>query len=129
MPDRDGYDCDRYDCLCPRPHGSPVKLRLTPFQVREVGVGMDVDRDDGNPEWGSLEYIGKRRDRAAWLIVTNLDRALYRITSSRDIWQDNAAGGDPGYLAGARSLAGLTDRLIAAAGGREAFSPEYRRWI
>ncbi len=42
---------------------------------------------------------------------------------------DNARGGDPAYLPGARSLAGLTVKLVEAAGGPEAFSAEYRRWI
>ena len=111
------------------PEGTVLSLRLTPFQVEEVEHGMAIDSDDGNPVWGELEYIGRSRTRSAWLHVTNLDRALYRITSSRDIWVDNARGGDPSYQSGARSLSKLADQLILEAGGQESFSAEYRRWI
>lgn len=92
-------------------------LKLTPFQTTEVEHGMSIDADDGRPSWGQLDY--DRSKKAACLFVTDTVAALWRITSSRDIWLDNAAS-DPSYRAGARSLATLTDKLVELAGGRDA---------
>lgn len=119
-----------------------IRLDLGPFQAGEVSYGMDIDADDGHPEWGRLEFGGRQdgqgRQRARLTVLATQaarDRALYRITSCRDIWQDNA-GASPlsdreraEYAAGARSLSALCRRLVKAAGGPEGFSPDVRRWI
>lgn len=112
-----------------------IMLNLTPFQAAEIDHGLSVDETDGNPEWGRLDYYG-RRDRkgrrAAWLAVQRdqdvLDAALWRLTSIRDIWADNAAD-DALSARGAESLSGLILVFTEAAGGPEAFSPRARRWI
>jgi hypothetical protein len=115
-----------------------ITMRLTPFQAAEVAHGLDVDNSDQNPDWGELAWSGGQRGPAVLTIRAgqeNLDAALYRITSSRDIPADNA--GDPfntagerlGYLSAARSLDTLVRRLIAVAGGPGSFSKNVRRWI
>lgn len=116
-----------------------IVLELSEFQVSEVMNGLDIDAADhwDEPTWGRIEPIGPSRERGRLIIAgTQLarDRALYRITSSRDIWQDNLGGAwsqgeRMAYQSGARSLSQLADRLIEAAGGREGFSPDFRRWI
>jgi hypothetical protein len=112
-----------------------IVMLLTPTQEAEVQNGLDIDAADGNADWGYVVRAG----RAYRLFIRpgqeNLDAALYRITSSRDIPADNA--GDSfntpaerlGYLSLARSLESLTQRLITIAGGPEAFSPGVRKWI
>lgn len=92
-------------------------LKLTPFQTVEVEHGMSIDADDGRPSWGELDY--DRNKKTATLFVTDTVAALWRITSSRDIWSDNAAT-DPSYGSGARSLDKLVDKLVELAGGRDA---------
>lgn len=112
-----------------------IVMLLTPTQEAEVQNGLDIDAADGNADWGYVVRAG----RAYRLFIRpgqeNLDAALYRITSSRDIPADNASdsfnspGERLGYLSLARSLEALTQRLIAIVGGPEAFSPDVRRWI
>jgi hypothetical protein len=122
------------------PDGTII-MRLTPFQAGEVQAGLDIDAADSNADWGTLALTGSGRgwNRPGLLTIwpgqANLDAALYRITSSRDIPADNA-GDDMntpaerlGYLNAARSLGLLVDRLIAVAGGRDAFSESVRKWI
>jgi hypothetical protein len=96
-----------------------LRLRLTPTQAREVEHGMSIDKDMQRPVWGAVTHTGKT---SAWLVIYSLPAALYRITSSRDIWQDNASGwgGTPEDRAVARSLEGLVDKIVSLAGGREA---------
>jgi hypothetical protein len=115
-----------------------ITMRLTPFQATEIEHGLDIDASDGNPDWGELKYAGRRTGPAVLTIRAgqqNLDAALYRVTSSRDIPADNASdpmaspGERMGYLSAARSLDSLVQRLIAVAGGPEAFSKNVRRWI
>ena len=112
-----------------------IVMLLTPTQEAEVQNGLDIDAADGNADWGRIERAG----RAYRLFIRpgqeNLDAALYRITSSRDIPADNAGdsfnspGERLGYLSLARSLDSLVQRLIAIAGGKDAFSPDVRHWI
>ena len=120
-----------------------IVMLLTPTQEAEVQNGLDIDAADGNADWGRIEHASRPgtepASRRYRLLIApgqeNLDAALYRITSSRDIPADNA--GDSfntpaerlGYLSLARSLESLTQRLITIAGGPEAFSPDVRRWI
>lgn len=110
-------------------------MDLTEFRTAEVMNGLDIDRDDGNPEWGRLEPRGKgkRGSRTSRLVILPgqlaYDRALYRLTSVRDIWQDNASGGDLAYDAGARSMTALVTQFMELAGGKDAFSAEFHRWI
>jgi hypothetical protein len=113
-------------------------LSLTRFQAAEVEHGLSIDADDGNPEWGQLDYHGSRDSehrRAAWLTIAPgqeaRDAALYRLTSIRDIWQDNAASDAAELSDGvrARSMDSLVKTFIEAAGGPQAFSPHVRRWI
>ena len=116
---------------------SDIALKLTEFQAGEVEHGLDVDAADhpDDPDWGTVVRDGSK----FWLIVAGTqqarDWALYRITSSRDIFQDNSA--DPFNSNGERlalvtrfrSMQLLTRQLIEACGGPEGFSPEFRRWI
>lgn len=116
----------------------PITLDLTEFQAGEVDYGLDIDAADHHDEpiWGKILRPSRTRYQ---LVITGTqlarDRALYRITSSRDIFYDNAGdsfGDSRERLAAAsrgRSLDGLTRRLINAAGGPEGFSPDARRWI
>lgn len=116
-----------------------IRLRLTAYQADEADHGLGIDAADGNPDWGRLEPAGPQgRGRATLVIFGSQvarDRALYRLTSCRDIALDNTA--DPYNSAGetlawssrARSLSGLVRKLVEAAGGPENFSPDYRRWI
>jgi hypothetical protein len=116
-----------------------ITMRLTPFQAAEVDHGLDIDAAGGNPDWGELAWTGRTSRGPAVLTIRagqqNLDAALYRVTSSRDIPADNAGdsmnspGERLGYLSAARSLDSLVQRLIAVAGGPEAFSKSVRRWI
>jgi hypothetical protein len=115
-----------------------IRLVLGDFQAGEVEHGMSIDADDGNPEWGRLERITPGRERFRLVVYASQvarDRALYRITSSRDIWLDNAGASmlsreeRAEYTAGGRSLSALARRLVTACGGPEGFSPEYRRWV
>jgi len=116
-----------------------IILTLTEFQAGEVEHGLDIDAADHPDEedWGRLEFTGRRQRRARLVIAGTRqarDRALYRITSSRDIWMDNSS--DPfsspgerlGCLSRSQSLARLVITLIEAAGGPESFSPDVRRW-
>lgn len=113
-----------------------ITLSLTEFQASEVEHGLDIDAADHHDEplWGRITPAGKYR-YCLTVAGTQLarDRALYRITSSRDICLDNAATGygreRMAYLSRGRSLEGLTARLIEVAGGPEAFSKDVRRWI
>jgi hypothetical protein len=114
-----------------------IALKLTEFQAGEVTAGLDTDAADhpDDPDWGTVVRDGSK----FWLIVAGTqqarDRALYRITSARDIFQDNAA--DPfnssgerlTYVTRFRSMQILTRALIEACGGAEGFSPEFRRWL
>lgn len=116
-----------------------ITLRLTDIQASEVQCGLDTDAADypGEPLWGQIEPVGNRQ-LGGQLIISGTqlarDRALYRITSSRDICLDNAAerlataNERARARARGRSLDGLTRRLIEAAGDIEAFSPDVRRW-
>jgi hypothetical protein len=114
-----------------------IRLALGDFQAGEVEHGMSVDADDGNPVWGRLERLAGREQFRLVIFGSRLarDRALYRITSSRDIWLDNAgaqlisADERKIYAAGGRSLSALAQRLVKACGGPEGFSPVYQRWI
>jgi hypothetical protein len=115
-----------------------ITMQLTAFQATEIEHGLDIDRSDGNPDWGELTY-GRDRSGPALLLIRpgqgNLDAALYRITSSRDIPADNARDAMNsraerlGYLNAARSLDSVVRRLVTVAGGREAFSEDIGRWI
>lgn len=114
-----------------------IALKLTKFQAGEVEAGLDIDASDHHDEplWGTVARNGSK----FWLIIEATqqarNRALYRITSTRDIYQDNAADRSctPGerlaYVARFRSMQLLTRQLIEACGGPEGFSPEFRRWI
>lgn len=116
-----------------------ITMTLTAFQAAETQHGLDIDAADGGPDWGHLAYAGRSCRGPAVLIIAagqaNRDAALYRLTSSRDIPADNAGDSlnSPGerlrYLSHARSLDSLVQRLIAVAGGREAFSENVRKWI
>lgn len=120
---------------------APIILILSDFQAGEMDHGLGIDAADhpDEPEWGMLTIIGTTRSKRARLVIAGTqlarDRALYRITSSRDIFADNAAGssGTPEERmtasSRARSLASLIRKLTEAAGGPEGFSPDVRRWI
>jgi hypothetical protein len=109
-----------------------ARLRLTAFQAEEVEYGLSIDDSDGKPEWGTVERTGRS---TWWLTVTDAAGAVYRITSSRDIYADNAGdsmGSPAENLAEgnkARSLQSLTDKLVAALGGRDGVPEEVRRWL
>lgn len=115
-----------------------ITLPLTGFQAGEVSYGIDIDDADypDRESWGRVV----RRGTKSWKLVIRpdqwaRDRALYRITSLRDICLDNAsdsfsAGRERTKLASqGRSLDALAGRLIAACGGPEGFSVDMRRWI
>lgn len=110
-------------------------LRLTPLQAGEVeyGLGIDqgnvLDKEEDALIWGWIEYRGKT---VAILHVTNIDGAVYRITSSRDIFLDIAQEGpttDRVYIAHGRSLEQLAQKVIEAAGGLEAVSSYIRLYV
>ena len=123
-----------------------ITLTLTSYQAGEIQCGLDIDAADhsGEPLWGRIIPVGDHRGRPQAkrryrLIIAGTqlarDRALYRITSSRDICLDNArdrlSTGDERrvYAAHGRSLQALTRKLVAAAGGPEGFSEDVRHWI
>lgn len=89
-----------------------MQFQLTPIQASEIEHGMEVDADEDNPVWGTLvhEHTGSRH---ATLIVTDVVNALWRITSLRDILQDNDAPQQ------ARSLQRVVDAIVTEAGGRD----------
>jgi hypothetical protein len=95
------------------------RIKLTEFQAGEVDHGLSLDNDMGRQPWGKLTYTGKS---GAWLEITNLQAALYRITNQRDIAEDNAMYSDstPQEKAEARSLILLCAKIVKLAGGREA---------
>ena len=101
-----------------------IKLRIGEIQYQEVAYGMDIDRDDGCIEWGVLEGMTLTvfKDQAA--------AALYRLTSSRDIAQDNLGFGvDAEYRPMLKAMTSLTERLVKALGGRESLTEEEARWL
>lgn len=100
-------------------------LRLTPFQAEEVEHGLEVDIDSGNAAWGTVERRGKT---VRILHVYDVEGAIYRVTSARDIAQDNTDF-DRSAAAHARSLDSLTAKLVEAAGGLDAIPEQTRRWI
>jgi hypothetical protein len=114
----------------------PITLRLTAFQASEVQHGLDIDAADhpDDPDWGQLDRLGKGFQLTVLPTQQARDRALYRLTSLRDILMDNSA--DPFNTAHerrtasarGRSLTGLAARLIEAAGGIDSFSPDVRHW-
>jgi hypothetical protein len=108
-----------------------ASIKLTAFQADEVANGLEVDRDDGNPEWGWIDYDSRpgQIKRTGTLHITDVNGALYRISSCRDIWRDNWSGGFDEYGSGARSLTKLTGTLVKALGGATVFKPEYRKYI
>ena len=95
------------------------RYRLTAFQTQEVEHGMSVDSDDGEPAWGVLHW---RKRGLADLEVTDVDAALWRITSARDIVRDNE------NAAGTRSLDTLIEKIVADV-GVDTLKPETRRWL
>ena len=115
----------------------PIVLDLTRFQAGEVEHGLDIDADDhpDDPGWGEVNETAKGFRLVIQGTQEARDRALYRITSARDILLDNAADrmGNARErrqdTAQGRSMTVLTGKLIEAAGGPEAFSPDARRWI
>jgi hypothetical protein len=115
----------------------PLTLRLTAFQAGEIEHGLDTDAAShpDDPDWGQLDRL--RNGRCQLIIRPTQqarDRALYRITSCRDILMDNSSDPFNGpaerrrYAAQGRSMASLAVRLIEAAGGISSFSPDMRRW-
>lgn len=115
-----------------------ITLSLTVFQAGEVQCGLDIDAADhyDKPLWGQITPVGKYRYCLA-VAGTQLarDRALYRITSMRDIFWDNSGdqfGRGTERLAAlnrGNSLHTLAMKLVEAAGGPENFSQYARRWI
>lgn len=115
---------------------NPITLRLTAFQASETAHGLDVDAADypDDPEWGAIERSGKTYRLTVAATQQARDRALYRLTSLRDILMDNSS--DPfsssgerlAYISRGRSMTSLAVRLIEAAGGVSSFSPDVRRW-
>jgi hypothetical protein len=106
-------------------------IKLTDFQAAEVDNGLDIDAADNGSDWGYLiRSKGSHR-----LGIVDTGRAVYRLTSARDILRDNAADSmaTPGerltYANRARSMQALLDKVIAACGGPEAVPAEYRRWL
>lgn len=123
---------DYYKALADARAAVVTTVSLTPTQAEEVEHGLDVDRDEGRPAWGVLRRSGKR---TADLDVLDLDAALYRITSGRDVLLD---GADNAWtLAPERrllrrqvvSMQALIDHLVASAGGPDNLDPETRRWL
>lgn len=111
-------------------------VKLSAFQADEAQHGIEVDETDatdGTEPWGAVRRAGG--SGPGWLDVHDLNAAIYRITSSRDILRDNA---DDGFTDGterrryhdqARSLQQIVDQLVAAAGGPDQLTPETRRWL
>lgn len=103
-----------------------IVLRVTRFQAEEVEAGLAVDADDGDPEWGRIEWTGTR---VALLHIADADAAIYRITSTRDIMRDHVSDGDASALSASRSMATLAEKLVTAAGGPESLRAETRQWL
>jgi hypothetical protein len=90
---------------------------------------MDIDSDDGHPAWGELKYY--RNGRAKLTIYDTqeaIDRAWYRLTSIRDIWQDNAGWGPEYSPARIRSLERLVEQFIELVGKESITESEFNRW-
>lgn len=109
----------------------PIRIRLTEFQADEVSHGLTVDAEtNGREIWGEIERTGKT---TAWLTIHDVDGAVYRVTSSRDICRDNATTGTGKErvtaATRARSLQSLVEKILDEAGGPEALEPSTRHWL
>lgn len=99
-----------------------LRIKLTKFQSEEVAYGLSVDADQAMLDEVS-DYVPWGRLEGRTLVVTDVDDAVYRITSSRDILGDND------LMAAANSMDRLADKVIDAAGGRQVLKPETRQWL
>lgn len=119
----------------------PIVLELTRFQAGEVEHGLDIDAADhpDDPVWGEVNMAGRRSRNRFRLVIRGTqqarDRALYRITSARDILLDNA--GDSMATAHERrsctmrgnSMNSVAVRLVEAAGGPSGFTESVFVWM
>ncbi len=105
-----------------------ASIKVTEVQAEGIAAGLDVDRDEEGDAglWGALRYVGPN---TAWLDVFDLDAAIYRVTSTRDIYDTAAGDGERGARQHARSMQLLTDKLVEAAGGPDKLDDETKRWL
>lgn len=113
-----------------------IRIKIGPVAAYSIEGGIDVDDDEvgsGNEAftvWGTVTWAPNRK--SAWLDVTDVNGAVYRITALRDQSLDEMDSLDDDDLKEARSivrsLGTVLDKLVAVV-GEEAIAPEMRRLI